>query len=933
MSNCDRGSVSGSCNSDAALCGCCEGVQVATPVSEYNRPGLRALRYRAGTHGSFLSSMLARLSAREFEGLTGLTTRDPSDPAIALLDAWASIADVLTFYQERIANEGFLGTATERRSVVELARLVGYESRPGVAAGTHLAFELEQGHEETLTAGLRVQSMPGPGQLPQVFETSEPLDAKAAFNNLAVRTTRPQAITAGTAADMPRLWLAGTATRLQPNDALVIVIGEGSAAVAFLRFVQHVEEDHAAGRTLVVLQRRVRRRVKPRWARHRSVDEVLDLVAAGAHAPARSDPRLPEANDTRLRLAQVLRPALKDVLYAAWSQAVVSKPSPVRVYAMRVKASVFGHNAVAVPTYNADGQLEDQSHWHQWTPSGEDGKRLYLDTQYPGVATGGIVALVSPNRDPDLHGFAEDLAVTVDSVSHADYGMAAKTTRLTFHDEGWIAPLLGPSGPGEARSRVLTMEQLRSVVVYAQNDPLELTDEPVTEDVCRANLELADLYEGLTPGRRLVVSGERADLPGIRGVVDAELVTVAEVRQGPVGANGAMRPGDRNHTFVLLAGGGLRHCYARQSVKVYGNVVHATHGETRSEVLGSGDGRKRHQSFTLRSAPLTHVSASTPSGVEAAMEVRVDDVRWPHRPWLLDVGPTEPGYVLRIDGSALTTVIAGDGVEGRRLPTGAENIRSRYRVGLGAQGNVAAGGISLLVDKPLSVRGVVNPMAATGGADAETTDQARAHVPVPIRALDRLVSTVDYASFAQAFAGVGQATADRLSDGRRQVVVVTVVGPAGGVLTATSDVVVNLRRALRRFGDPSVTVRVLVADRLVLHLAADVRIGPDRDWAVVAPLIRQALLSRFDFEGQALGQDVAESEVLACIHQVAGVMAAGLTTFASHPEGGPLPNGYSPARRIVARPARREGTALRPAEHVCLAPELPELLVLGQATS
>ena len=46
--------------------------------------------------------------------LPELTARDPDDPAIALLDAWATVADVVTFYQERIANEGFLRTATER---------------------------------------------------------------------------------------------------------------------------------------------------------------------------------------------------------------------------------------------------------------------------------------------------------------------------------------------------------------------------------------------------------------------------------------------------------------------------------------------------------------------------------------------------------------------------------------------------------------------------------------------------------------------------------------------------------------------------------------------------------------------------------------------------------------------------------------------------
>ena len=113
--------------------GCCEGLEQSTPLETTNRPGLKALAYRAGTHASFLATMEARLSASD-SALAGLSTRTATDPAIALLDAWAAVADVLTFYQERIANEGYLRTATERRSVLELARLVGYAVRPGVAA-------------------------------------------------------------------------------------------------------------------------------------------------------------------------------------------------------------------------------------------------------------------------------------------------------------------------------------------------------------------------------------------------------------------------------------------------------------------------------------------------------------------------------------------------------------------------------------------------------------------------------------------------------------------------------------------------------------------------------------------------------------------------------------------------------------------------------
>lgn len=94
-------------------CECCAGIRRSTPAPIRNRPGLPELRYRAGTYGQFLDSMLARLSDGSHPQTAALTTREPDDPSIALLDGWAVIADILTFYQERIANEGYLRTAVE----------------------------------------------------------------------------------------------------------------------------------------------------------------------------------------------------------------------------------------------------------------------------------------------------------------------------------------------------------------------------------------------------------------------------------------------------------------------------------------------------------------------------------------------------------------------------------------------------------------------------------------------------------------------------------------------------------------------------------------------------------------------------------------------------------------------------------------------------
>ena len=206
-------------------CGCCEAAETVTPRPMAQRPGLSQLRYRAGDHAAFLESMLARLSDSRYPALRGLTTRSPGDPAIALLDAWALVADVLTFYDERIANEGYLRTATERRSVVELARLVGYAPRPGVAASIFLAYTIDPTFkgEAIIRAGSRSQSVPGPGELPQTFETAAVLKARASWNNLQPRRTQPQSersVRCGRGDGLARVFINGLTANLRPHDAI-----------------------------------------------------------------------------------------------------------------------------------------------------------------------------------------------------------------------------------------------------------------------------------------------------------------------------------------------------------------------------------------------------------------------------------------------------------------------------------------------------------------------------------------------------------------------------------------------------------------------------------------------------------------------------------------------------------------------------------------
>ena len=199
-------------------------------TKHYNPPGRSELSYRIGKHADFLRRLLDRLSTQQTPDgkrpLSALTTHDLDDPAIAFLDAGAIVADVLAFYQERIANEGYLRTATERRSVLELARAIGYELKPGVAASAFLSFTVDDSADGPETViipqGTQVQSIPSQGKTPQTFETGADFTARKAWNVLRPCLSKPQRIGPKTT----RLYLKGTTTNLKDGDLILLVADE-----------------------------------------------------------------------------------------------------------------------------------------------------------------------------------------------------------------------------------------------------------------------------------------------------------------------------------------------------------------------------------------------------------------------------------------------------------------------------------------------------------------------------------------------------------------------------------------------------------------------------------------------------------------------------------------------------------------------------------
>jgi len=71
-------------------------------------------------------SLRAQLITRINSKIQEWTGQDPADFGVAMVEAFAYVGDIVAYYIDRIANEGFLLTATQRQSLLDLAAIYGY---------------------------------------------------------------------------------------------------------------------------------------------------------------------------------------------------------------------------------------------------------------------------------------------------------------------------------------------------------------------------------------------------------------------------------------------------------------------------------------------------------------------------------------------------------------------------------------------------------------------------------------------------------------------------------------------------------------------------------------------------------------------------------------------------------------------------------------
>lgn len=1223
-------------------CGCCEGIKALTPAALDNLPGLLALVYRVGVHGSFKTTMIAALSGQK--ALSGLTIREDDDPSIALIDAWACVLDVLTFYQERIANEGYLLTASERSSVLELVRAIGYELKPGVAASTFLAFTLDNAPGTPgyaiIDTGVKVMSIPGQDEKPQTFETVEKIETRAEWNELKPRLTEPKIPEFGS----KEVYLKGTLIGLKPGDGLLFVGKEreqdpGSERWDF-RVVKTVTAEIAAGYTKVTWEEglgweRFKKKVLPakeelkvyvfrlraslfgynapdwlampdsikkaylglpsddnvkapatakQWpdfsipalgTRRGLYAEYFDSIDLNNRKVTRIDPNVDfnwgsgspdpaiSADNFSARWTGFVQPYLTDkytfytksddgvrlwiddkLIINDWKDHGVEEKhgtTPNQLEAGRpykIKLEYYEHMGVAeihllwpsIVQLSCDEQnIEVIPQSRLFPPEIFD---IYLDTSYPQILPGSWLLLSIPEYQ-ELY-YIEKTG----EESKANFTLTSKTTHATLKGENLN----------------LFYNKLRETAVFAQSEQLEISEAPRTDLLSGNIIELDSLVSGLGKGRLLIIRGKRKtalitpdaaglelisvdgekkiplrpddvlqvleppvkgdkvlwnlmDRNGFTGTVVApdesiqlepaaeqspfisevaviegifesalpkRLKVVEEAFSGDVlkaAKNGLKETGKgeifengcyqvvgwNRESYVALGGkvnklarlvleqdasekktvneceawdigGGWRlavqkktvetskksskkdvrlvlikdgikkdetdvakgdvYTYVEKSIAgetdvpffvtyidaispgtvfdtvqfkytwaagtdvteinigndfalpdvtpgtsertvlvlekemqnsydpftviIYANVARATHGETVHEVLGSGDNAQANQRFTLRKQPVTYISAPTPSGTESTIEVRVNDVKWQEEPSLYGLDGRFRGYTTRMDDDGNSTLIFGDGKSGARLPTGQENVLATYRTGIGLQGMVRAGQLSLLMTRPLGVKGVINPLAPTGAEDPEARDQAKQNAPQKVLTLDRIVSLQDYEDFTRAFAGIGKSQATWLRDGEVHFVHITVASADGSTVDKTSELYKNLLLGIERAKDPAQQFRIDSFNPLFFNLSASVLVDSRYIKEKVLAVVADALKLNFSFEQRSFGQAVTESEVFAVLQRIEGVEAVDLNALYIK---GELPELNT---HLVADRAHQDNGLLSPAELLTL---------------
>lgn len=792
---------------------------MTTPTSDltrWNRAGLRRFRYVNANAATLLEELRRHLADRFPNRSTVDIDTNESETASERLTrilaqythhtgaldrelerTFVRACHVLTEHVDAYANEGFLRTATQWENVRRSVELLDYRPKPPASATTYLALIAKDGEQGTVAKGFQVQHTPKDGGEPIIFETLEDVDIDWRHAQIILRDDKRLEM------DWNPLATEIYTEDLHFSTGQIVIAERTDQPEASVLVLDHVDpknrlvlRDESSSNNLwrgwtlkntqLLVRPKIIRRPKldsPRtlhfkkphglsagsviaWTENGNWQSAVVAEQDATSIRLRNAPpteQLPDASDT-IYHALPYESGPHGLIFPKDSKAtLLQKPDGL------VPIDPIGPSKDKFPDFPKP-QSDDPPSSVRY--EGDDADVAFIVPK-DGLPIGDLerVGMIALNRF-QFDGRPGDLASGQWLVAETDTEVgtvrhAVKIVELIEKDDHFEL-ILSNLNEEQHLARLHGPFQ-HTLVPNPPSTPIYFTKDEHNHVVLPIGPNAHS--ETLKVGRKVIL--ERTD--------DVE---ASQNRLATIEAADASSLKLANITPPIPPSENASHGYTYENTVVRTDIVLAGHGETsESTSLGSGDAGQPNQSFVFEQENISFVSdPSQATGVRADIVITVGEQIWQQVSTLNDVQPTDPFYTVRLTEEGLTKLTFGDGVHGRRLPSGSNNIQIAYRTGVGEKGNLPPGSLNKAVKPHILIDSVKQPLDAAGGRDLESVTSIQRDGVASSLTLRRAVSLPDFAKLATSHASVSQAHATRrpMRGNRRAVEVFVEPDPGTG---------------------------------------------------------------------------------------------------------------------------------------------------------
>ncbi|MBT7047515.1 MAG: hypothetical protein HN977_19195 [Gammaproteobacteria bacterium] len=869
-------------------------------LTRWNRAGLSQFQYIDGNAITYLETLRQKLQQeythQDSLQWTELATRFPElnsetayqtskrlkqqyyddrrDYAWEIVRTFSRSAHVLGEYINAYANEAYLPTAVEWNNVRKLVALLDYRPSPPASAETYIALLLKPGESGIIEQGFAVKNKPAKGESTVIFETRQKLEGNALINNLHLKD-----------------W------NKNPKPLIFSKKKKKSIEVTFL--LQNIEEDISVGDKGILATDNEAVAVKVNAIQSDSQNRIkLKLLS-----------RKNLNNFTLHNTTLYLHPSFVDApLPNGINSAIVNKKG-----VLSENEIIFGKTSLGWQVRKVIKNELGYLQFNESTPSVKKNEQLFrartlTRQRHPKLASNSFLYLL-PTDFNNSHTFFIDNKLKHHSVSITSEVVSGVTMRYIlanlgqqiYYPDTRIAKVgqanqssirFSGKAPELASSDWALVEQNKTIQALRINTiekdedwfEVHLNESTQTVNLLRASFKTVLKHRNFNINNLLPWHSNSSDSSTVLELENASLANSLTLGQKLICAS------DKHAVSVELKEIQGRQLYlypafhkdlnssqfTKHNSIIYANAVAATHGETQTEkIVGNGDASKTNQRFPLSSDNISWVSdASFNSGVRADLTVRVGQRIWQQVERLSRSAAEDFHYSVKVDEDNKLSLCFGDGKHARRLPTGIDNVRVRYRNGYGEEGNLPANSLFKVARPHSLVKSFIAPIAASGGAQKEAPSSMRENAPATVLTLGRAVSIDDFTHLAAHHSMVWQARAfEKIPDrpARLQVQVV-IVAAGGSTFTSGSDTASLIQNFLIKHALPDTPISVVSYQPILMQLKLTIMVDEtsyDKD--VVKAAVFSQLQQNLQLKQRKLGQALFRSEIIGLLEQVEGV--------------------------------------------------------------